>query len=78
MRRLRHLLLLLVSLLIVSAVRAAVPVLPAPKKVIETDENGARRFHAIRLESTDDPTPYRAVIEELEAFADTVSHERSL
>ncbi len=74
MRRLRHLLLTLAVFAYTSTARSTVPILPAPKKVIETDENGARRFHAIRLESTDDPTPYRAVIEELEAFADTVSH----
>lgn len=75
MRPLRHLLLPLAVFVCASTARGTVPILPAPKKVVETDENGARHFHAIRLETDENPTPYQAVIAELEALADTASHD---
>lgn len=74
MTRLRHLLLLLAALVAVSTARCAVPILPAPKYVAESGETGQRRFNALRVETTDALTPYRAVIDELEALADTSAH----
>ncbi|MDE5963755.1 MAG: hypothetical protein K2G58_07050, partial [Alistipes sp.] len=64
MRHLRHLLLPLAVFVCASTARGSVPILPAPKKVVETDENGIRRFHAIRLETDENPAPYQAIIAE--------------
>lgn len=51
--------------------RCVVPILPAPKHVEEGTETAAPRFRALRIESTERPAAYRAVIEEIEALADT-------
>lgn len=74
MQPLRHLLLLVATFATASIARCAIPVLPVPKHITEGTETGPRRFNALRIESTDALAPYRAIIEEIEAFADTSAH----
>ncbi|MDE6622821.1 MAG: beta-N-acetylhexosaminidase [Alistipes sp.] len=68
----RHLL-LLTALLAATTVRGALPVIPAPKSVVEGAVRPSVRFSALHFSGSAEQAPYAAVLDEIEALADTAA-----
>lgn len=66
-------LLLLLCMLAATGAQAALPVVPAPKRVVESAPRTPRRFSALHFTGTPDRAPYAAVLGEIVALADTAA-----